>query len=363
MQIHISRDGQSFGPYSDVEVRNYLGTGHIKASDLAWQEGQSEWKPLNTLPGFEGYSALVPPVIPTPAIPEADYHHVSTFKFIVLSIVTFGIYDLYWFYKNWKFIRNRDGSSISPFWRMFFAPIWCYSLSKDVTERKGDSNLSTAALVALSYFVLSILWRLPDPYWLFGFFTFVPLLHTVWQIDQINRSKSTRASYYSRFKVWHIILCLIGTVFLTFTVASTLNVIPSTQVVEGERLPKRYVNFMRDAEIINKSESILYFYSTGFLSIKEDGNLITTERVVSYEIHPETGEFNVYSAEYKDIEDIDVTPSESPLDDTIVRIAAKDGDEFYLFVSAEEKRDQLFIDKLMELWKQHKPQVESGEQE
>jgi len=36
----------------------------------------------------------------------------STLKFVVMSICTFGLYELYWFYKNWVQVKARDGTSI-----------------------------------------------------------------------------------------------------------------------------------------------------------------------------------------------------------------------------------------------------------
>lgn len=357
MQIHISRDGQSFGPYAEADVKNYLSTGHIRATDLAWHEGAADWKPLNTLPGFEAYTPVVPPLIPGSAnAAPTDYHHVSFTKFIVFSLCSFGIYHLYWFYKNWKFVRDRDFVSISPFWRAVFSPIWYYSLSRDVTVAKGgDSNLTMPALVAVTYFALSMTWKLPDPYWLLSLIGFVPLLHTVWQIDQINRSKSLRSPHYSRFKIRHIFGCLIGGFLLVISVASTLNMIPSTLIVDGDKLPQKDLSFLQKATIITNSEAVLYFYSTGLFSIEDDGNLITTERVISYERDVISGELNVYEAAYKDIHNIEVTPSESMLEDTTIYIALNEDDGFYLLASAEEGRDKLFIDKLMSLWNEHKP--------
>ena len=52
---------------------------------------------------------------------------VGTAKVVVMSICTFGIYHLYWFYRNWNLIRARDRSDIMPFWRAFFGIFWCYS--------------------------------------------------------------------------------------------------------------------------------------------------------------------------------------------------------------------------------------------
>jgi len=53
---------------------------------------------------------------------------VSLGKLAILSIVTFGIYDLYWAYQQWDAIRRRENEDLSPFWRAFFAPLWGFSL-------------------------------------------------------------------------------------------------------------------------------------------------------------------------------------------------------------------------------------------
>ena len=40
---------------------------------------------------------------------------VSLLKLTVMSIVTFGIYELYWFYKNWNLINQREKIKNSAF--------------------------------------------------------------------------------------------------------------------------------------------------------------------------------------------------------------------------------------------------------
>ena len=59
MQIHISRNGQQFGPYSLDDVRAQLASGAILPTDLAWKEGAPDWQPLSSMPEFAG---IVPPV-------------------------------------------------------------------------------------------------------------------------------------------------------------------------------------------------------------------------------------------------------------------------------------------------------------
>lgn len=51
MKIHVSRDGQQFGPYSPEDVQKYLAEGSLLASDLGWMEGEADWVPLPQLMG------------------------------------------------------------------------------------------------------------------------------------------------------------------------------------------------------------------------------------------------------------------------------------------------------------------------
>jgi hypothetical protein len=59
--ITISRDGQQYGPYTVVEVENYLATGSLVSTDLAWNNSTSAWVPLSAYPGLRKGAALPPP--------------------------------------------------------------------------------------------------------------------------------------------------------------------------------------------------------------------------------------------------------------------------------------------------------------
>ena len=39
--------------------------------------------------------------------------------FILLSVLTLGLYELYWFYRNWRELREEIGIDVSPGWRTF----------------------------------------------------------------------------------------------------------------------------------------------------------------------------------------------------------------------------------------------------
>ena len=65
MQIHINRDGQNYGPYSLDEARQYLASGNLIETDLAWFEGAANWMPLSQVPGIR------PAARPAAAAPQA----------------------------------------------------------------------------------------------------------------------------------------------------------------------------------------------------------------------------------------------------------------------------------------------------
>jgi uncharacterized RDD family membrane protein YckC len=69
MQIHIAKNGQRMGPYSDAQVREMLAAGSIAGSDLAWYEGMAGWKPVSeVLPAGAAPVTGAPPVVGTPPV-------------------------------------------------------------------------------------------------------------------------------------------------------------------------------------------------------------------------------------------------------------------------------------------------------
>jgi len=45
--IHVARDGANIGTFSTEEVREGLRTGRFLPTDMAWQEGMPDWRPLS----------------------------------------------------------------------------------------------------------------------------------------------------------------------------------------------------------------------------------------------------------------------------------------------------------------------------
>lgn len=45
--IHVARDGAKLGEFSLEQVREGLGTGQFRPTDLGWQSGMADWRPLS----------------------------------------------------------------------------------------------------------------------------------------------------------------------------------------------------------------------------------------------------------------------------------------------------------------------------
>ncbi|MHA6206302.1 RDD family protein [Dyella soli] len=71
MEVWIGRDGERHGPYQEAEVRQWLRSGEVSASDLGWHEGLTDWQPLSTLFPEEVRAAAPPAFTPPPPPPIA----------------------------------------------------------------------------------------------------------------------------------------------------------------------------------------------------------------------------------------------------------------------------------------------------
>ena len=65
--IHVTRDGQDFGPFEIEAVNGYLQDGFLFPTDLAWYKGLARWILLSHVPGVQ-----LPPIAdqPPPTVQE-----------------------------------------------------------------------------------------------------------------------------------------------------------------------------------------------------------------------------------------------------------------------------------------------------
>jgi hypothetical protein len=143
---HYVVEGQQQGPIPEPELVNMLRSGQIPRGTMVWTQDMQDWAQADHIEGLIPL-ALSPPPIPRPAStssPAASqalssavgpaFLHIPVSRLIVMSILSCGLYEIYWIYKNWRYLKERDGMNIRPFWRGWFGVFYCHSLLKTIHQ-------------------------------------------------------------------------------------------------------------------------------------------------------------------------------------------------------------------------------------
>ncbi len=145
------------------------------------------------------------------------YFPVSTTKLVVMSLCTLSLYQIYWFYKNWWHVKEREPSTIRPALRSLFAIFFCYSLFSKVRKTASENSINVyvpAGNLATLWILSALLSGLPDPYWLIGFLAIFLLVPVQIATNQINARMAPIHDRNERFSAGNIATVVIGGLFL-----------------------------------------------------------------------------------------------------------------------------------------------------
>jgi len=182
-------------------------------------------EPSSEINPYEAPRAHVASTPPLEDVVEAPFFTTSSTKLIVLSVCSFGLYEIYWFYRNWSQHRKRTGVDVIPGLRAFFAPLFAYSLFNIIQdaaqENELEESLSPGAL-ALAFFLLSMSWRLPEALSLISYATVLPLISANQLARAVNAKVAPGAPENTAFSGWNIALTVIGGLLVVASVYGTL---------------------------------------------------------------------------------------------------------------------------------------------
>ena len=149
-------------------------------------------------------------------------HPVSVKKFVFLSFLTIGHYQIYWFYKNWQWVKTVMKEEIWPIPRAIFAGIMNFSLFPRIDdigaekEKKGYNWYRFLALpLAFLYFFSGIYDRAVEridtiPEWatIISFVLLILPLPVLLQVNKYNEDKPEIIARHSRFSIftWGLIV-------------------------------------------------------------------------------------------------------------------------------------------------------------
>ena len=163
-------------------------------------------------------------VVPSASESKPIYFPVSLTKFVVMHFCTLGLYQVYWFYENWKLILEREQSKASPFWRTFFMFIYCYALFEKVRSSAASLKVGhsvSVQVLATGWILLSTLLILPDPYGLIALLSILFLIPVQQAANRINESLVPGHDRNERFTAWNKVAVVIGGLLLILVVIGT----------------------------------------------------------------------------------------------------------------------------------------------
>lgn len=77
-------------------------------------------------------------------------------KLIILSILTLGIYNYYWFYRNWKYIKEETKKDISPILRTIGLLIPIYNIWLVYDQFRAIIQLANKKKIKTKYFPITL---------------------------------------------------------------------------------------------------------------------------------------------------------------------------------------------------------------
>ncbi len=239
-QWHYIVDGQQQGPVEEVELVRMFSEGQLPAETMVWAEGMEDWSPANRVEGLLPQSST-PPAIPQVAPPfdhiappvasgRTAFLYISICRLVVMSILSCGLYEIYWIYKNWRYLNERDGLGIRPFWRGWFGIFYCHSLLGTIHK---DMELGQVEKPVFSPGVLATVWvtlilvenavsRVPGgvaaiiSFLIPTFLCFIPVQN---YINSVNTKVSPNAPH-SKWSAGQIICLMVGVLIWLGTLSS-----------------------------------------------------------------------------------------------------------------------------------------------
>ncbi len=99
MLYHVTRGGQTYGPYTLEDLKKYVACGNVLLTDLAKSDDMPDWAPVSQVLGMPqaippGYQ---PPLAPTPNIEMyPDSPNLNWGLVILFTVFTCGLFMFIW---------------------------------------------------------------------------------------------------------------------------------------------------------------------------------------------------------------------------------------------------------------------------
>ncbi len=139
---------------------------------------------------------------------------ISVNKFIFLSFISFGLYQIWWIFKAWRFFLIKDKLNIMPAARAVFSIFFLYSLFNRIKNHAKEQeyiNDFSSGWMYLAYLITTLLVYLPEPYWLISLCDIIFLIPAFKALNYAQKQIVTTIEQ-EKFNTSQIILIIIGSI-------------------------------------------------------------------------------------------------------------------------------------------------------
>ena len=237
------------------------------------------------------------------------------------SVFIFILFALLFLLLGFRIRKNRFGS-------VPFLAVWTlFEITYKLFAAPGKG-----IIISLIFFVISINslrgWFGIKKYWFSG----NPLEKISKPISKLGRL------LVSIIFIFILVLC-------SFGMLKEIGIVPDDKVTLGKDLRPDTRMKLVSNNIILESDKIIYFYSEGLLSVMDGGQLLTEDRIVTYE----TGENNqlvIYQMLYKNIKTIELVEQGSSILNSSYKIYGNENASYGFIIIFLPGTDTKFIKEL-----------------
>jgi hypothetical protein len=171
MLYHVSRNGQTYGPYTREDLERYVASGNVLPTDLAKSEEMAEWVPVAQMlgvasPAAQGTAGVNPQAAALYPAGAAAYQATALYPdppslhwalVLLIGIFTCGIFSIVWMFVEAAWVRKVDPRSKALFlyiggFVLYFCGFFA-QVGMKASEIRGDMNPGVVA-------AFSIVWML-----------------------------------------------------------------------------------------------------------------------------------------------------------------------------------------------------------
>jgi len=152
-------------------------------------------------------------------------HIISLNKFIFLSIISLGLYEVWWMYKSWRFFQQKEKLDIYPVLRALFGIFFLHALIVKImngASSKGHiAKDYTPTFLFIGFVITNLLSRLPGNYWIVSVLSFVFLIPPFQALNYAKlHSEDVITVEQHSYNGRQIAVIIVGFIFWAFIIVS-----------------------------------------------------------------------------------------------------------------------------------------------